>query len=365
VLDETGARLQLAKTGKGKNRSVVTVRDIERTIAFIARIPEKTVSSSEKEKLKNLERDLKMLIFGQDEAIDKVTSSILLTRSGLGHETRPVANFLFVGATGVGKTELAKQLAKLMGIHFERVDMSEYMEKHSVSKLIGAPPGYVGHDQGGILTESINKNPHAVLLLDEIEKAHEDVFNILLQVMDHGKLTDSNGRTTDFRNVVLIMTSNAGARERESGSIGLGAKLEDLGKSKGDKVIKQLFSPEFRNRLDAIVQFNPLSNREILLIVDKFLIQLEDQLTKKGVVLNISQDVRNWLAEKAYDPKLGARPIARFIDEKIRRYLAKEILFGGLEKGGVVEIALLDDNLSFSFKKQKVKKQKEKQAQES
>lgn len=276
-----------------------------------------------------------------------------MSRSGLGNELKPIANFLFAGPTGVGKTELAKQLALTMGINFERIDMSEYMEKHAVSKLIGAPPGYVGFDEGGILTDKINKNPYSVLLLDEIEKAHPDVFNILLQVMDHGKLTDSNGKTTDFRNVILIMTSNAGANELESGSIGLGGG-RTLNVAKRDKALKNYFSPEFRNRLDAIINFSHLGKENIKSIVDKFIIELENQLSEKSVYLEVSDALVSWFMENGYDPKMGARPIGRLIDEKLRRPLANEVLFGKLENGGKVIADLDKEEVKFEFIKEKV-----------
>jgi ATP-dependent Clp protease ATP-binding subunit ClpA len=292
-----------------------------------------------------------MLIFGQDQAIEKVSNAIILSRSGLGHQEKPISSFLFTGPTGVGKTELAKQLANIMGINFVRIDMSEFMEKHTVSKLIGAPPGYVGFEQGGILTDAINKTPYSVLLLDEIEKAHPDVFNILLQVMDHGSLADSNGRTTDFRNVILIMTSNAGAKEMEAGAIGLAGKVAigETNSTKRDAAIKNFFTPEFRNRLDAIIGFNKLDNINIQMVVDKFLMQLENQLDDKKVDLEVTNEAKDWLARTGYDSKLGARPIARLIDEKIKKPLAHEILFGKLEQGGKVKVVVKNDELDFIF----------------
>ena len=353
VMDEVGAYLRIKnKDAKEENRrSNVELSDIEKIVAKIARIPEKNISRNEKDRLKNLERDLKLLIFGQDEAVEKVSNAIILSRSGLSNQQKPIANFLFAGPTGVGKTELAKQLAMTMGIHFERIDMSEYMEKHSVSKLIGAPPGYVGFDQGGILTEKINKNPYSVLLLDEIEKAHPDIFNILLQVMDHGKLTDSNGKTFDFRNVIIIMTSNAGASEMESGSIGLGS--QKLNTAKRDQTIKNYFSPEFRNRLDAIIHFNSLDSKNIESIVEKFIMELENQLLEKKVELEVSQEVISWLSENGYDPKMGARPLGRLVDEHLRKPLANELLFGKLENGGKV-LALLEKNsIKFEISEEK------------
>ncbi|MDA9793153.1 ATP-dependent Clp protease ATP-binding subunit ClpA [Bacteriovoracaceae bacterium] len=352
VIDEVGAYLRLKP--EKERRTYATLDDVEHIIALIARIPQKSITANEKDKLKNLERDLKYLLFGQDQAISKVNNAIILSRSGLGSADRPIASFLFSGPTGVGKTELAKQLSNIMGIHFQRIDMSEFMEKHSISKLIGAPPGYVGFDQGGILTDNINKNPYSVLLLDEIEKAHPDVFNLLLQVMDHGKLTDSNGRTTDFRNVILILTSNAGAKEYETGSIGLGSANTVENTSKRDQAIKNFFSPEFRNRLDAIVHFKKLSQVNILSIVDKFLMELENQLLDKGVDMEVESEAKLWLAKKGYDPKLGARPISRLINEIIKKPLANEILFGKLANGGKIIIGFKDDKLSFNYKTQKV-----------
>jgi ATP-dependent Clp protease ATP-binding subunit ClpA len=322
VIDEVGAFLRIKNSNNSAEPIVDVLEDhIELIVAKIARIPQKSISVSEKDRLKNLERDLKLLIFGQDSAVKSVADAIILSRSGLGNGLKPIANFLFAGPTGVGKTELAKQLAMTMGIHFERIDMSEYMEKHAVSKLIGAPPGYVGFDQGGLLTEKINQNPYSVLLLDEIEKAHPDVFNILLQIMDHGKLTDSNGKTTDFRNVVLIMTSNAGATAYDSGSIGF-SSLQSASLSKRDQALKGYFTPEFRNRLDAIIYFNSLGIENIKSIVEKFIIELENQLAEKNVYLDVSDELMEWFAQKGYDPKMGARPIGRLIDEKLRKKLA-------------------------------------------
>ena len=349
VIDEVGSYLRLKP--ETKPGTEVTVEDIEKIVAKIARIPQKSISTNEKEKIRYLERDLKMMIFGQDEAVDKVANAIILSRSGLGHQEKPIASFLFTGPTGVGKTELAKQLANIMGINFVRIDMSEFMEKHTVSKLIGAPPGYVGFEQGGVLTDAINKTPYSVLLLDEIEKAHPDVFNILLQVMDHGALTDSNGRTTDFKNVILIMTSNAGAKEMEAGSIGLAGKVAGLetNATKRDAAIRNFFTPEFRNRLDAVIGFNKLDNKNIEMVVDKFLMQLEDQLNDKKVEMDVGRDAKEWLARKGYDSKLGARPIARLIDEKIKKPLAHEILFGKLEMGGKVTVGVRNDELEFIF----------------
>ena len=349
VIDEVGAYIRLKPdTTAGVE---VSLQDIEHIVAKIARIPQKSISTNEKEKLRHLERDLKMMIYGQDQAIEKVSNAIYLSRSGLGHVDKPIANFLFTGPTGVGKTELAKQLAHIMGINFVRIDMSEFMEKHTVSKLIGAPPGYVGFDQGGVLTDAIHKNPYTVLLLDEIEKAHPDVFNILLQVMDHGALADSNGRSSDFRNVILIMTSNAGAKEMEAGSIGLSASMRagENNSIKRDQAIKNYFTPEFRNRLDAIIGFNKLDNRNIEMVVSKFLMELENQLVEKKIELEVTGAAKGWLSKNGYDAKLGARPIARLIDEKIKKPLAHEILFGKLEGGGKVVVDVKDDELDFTF----------------
>ena len=337
IIDEVGALIKLDP--KRAADRMATIHDIESVVATLARIPERNVTMKEKDRLKNLERDLKLLIFGQDEAIEKVSNAILMSRSGLREDIKPVASFLFIGPTGVGKTELAKQLASTMGINFLRIDMSEYMEKHSVAKLIGAPPGYVGFDQGGILTEKINQTPYSILLLDEIEKAHPDIYNILLQIMDHGKLTDSNGRATDFRNVILIMTSNAGAKDMESGSIGFSQERQD-NSVKRDQSIKNTFSPEFRNRLDAIIQFNKLGVININKVVEKLLMELENQLLSKSIDLQYSTEVVNFISNKAYDQKLGARPIARFIDEHVKKKLAHEILFGNLENGGDVELEI-------------------------
>jgi ATP-dependent Clp protease ATP-binding subunit ClpA len=354
VIDEVGAYLRINNVNEGDGNPVsVKMCDIEHIVAKIARIPEKSISVNEKDKLRNLDRDLKLLIFGQDKAVEQVSNAIILSRSGLANEEKPIANFLFAGPTGVGKTELAKQLAMTMGIHFERIDMSEYMEKHAISKLIGAPPGYVGFDQGGILTEKINQNPYSVLLLDEIEKAHPDIFNILLQVMDHGKLTDSNGKVTDFRNVILIMTSNAGASELESGNIGLGGSKK-ANTSKRDQALKNYFSPEFRNRLDSIIFFNNLASENIKSIVEKFIIVLENQLAEKDVFLEVSDELITWFAENGYDPKMGARPVGRLIDDKLRKPLANEVLFGNLENGGKVSANLQDNVVKFKYSKKKV-----------
>ncbi|MBP9673678.1 MAG: AAA family ATPase [Bacteriovoracaceae bacterium] len=347
IMDEAGVLVHL-KSPSSKRKNTVTTKDIESVISHMARIPKQTLSSSEKEKVADLEKNLKLTIFGQDEAIAHITKAILLSRSGLTSNQKPIASFLFLGPTGVGKTELAKQLSIILGIHFERIDMSEFMEKHSVAKLIGAPPGYVGHDEGGILTERIHKNPHSVLLLDEIEKAHVDIYNILLQVMDHGKLTDSSGRTTNFRNVVLIMTSNAGAQEADLASIGL-QTADGLSQIKREKSVKSIFSPEFRNRLDGIIHFNKLNATAVIMVVEKLLMELEQSLLVKKINLEVKEGVKGWIAKKGYDEKMGARPFARFMDEKIKKILAHEILFGSLQNGGKVILDIINDEISFSY----------------
>ena len=345
AIDEAGA---LRRVKGNSNKKSISKRDIELVVANMANIPKITVETTEKQKLGTLKDELKLLIYGQDHAVESVGDAIILSKSGLSNETKPIASFLFAGPTGVGKTELAKQLSMQLGCHMERFDMSEYMEKHSVSKLIGAPPGYVGHEQGGMLTDAIKKNPHCVLLLDEIEKAHPDLFNILLQVMDHGKLTDSLGRTTDFRNVVLIMTTNAGAKDMEAGRIGLGsAKSGNL--SKRDKTIKNFFSPEFRNRLDEIVHFNKLSTEFVVKIVEKFVSELEVKLVAKNVELELSEKAKVWLADNGFDEKMGARPIARMVDQKLKKVLSGEILFGKLVKGGKVFVDVENDDLSLKI----------------
>ncbi|NVZ08407.1 ATP-dependent Clp protease ATP-binding subunit ClpA [Allochromatium humboldtianum] len=344
VIDEAGAHVQLMAPSKRKKR--IDVADVEAIVAKIARIPPKRVSASDAESLKNLDRDLKMVVYGQDAAIDALTSAIRMNRSGLGHEEKPIGSFLFTGPTGVGKTEVTRQLARILGMELLRFDMSEYMERHTVSRLIGAPPGYVGFDQGGLLTEQINKHPHAVLLLDEIEKAHPDVFNLLLQVMDHGALTDNNGRKADFRNVVLVMTTNAGAEETSRRSIGF---TEQDHATDGMEALKRYFTPEFRNRLDTIVQFGPLNEETILNVVDKFIFELEQQLEEKKVALTIDQDARRWLADTGYDPKMGARPMARVIQQHIKKPLANELLFGDLVGGGSVRVFIRDGAVAFEI----------------
>ena len=344
VIDEAGAANQLLPVSKRKK--TVSVADVETVVAKIARIPPRKVSSSDTEALRNLKRDLQMVVFGQDEAIDALSSAIRMNRSGLGNEQKPVGNFLFAGPTGVGKTEVTRQLARVLGLELIRFDMSEYMERHTVSRLIGAPPGYVGFDQGGLLTEEINKHPHSVLLLDEVEKAHPDVFNLLLQVMDHGTLTDNNGRKADFRNVILIMTTNAGASEATRASIGFTTQDHS---SDAMSAIRKLFTPEFRNRLDAIIQFNGLDRATILSVVDKFLFELEQQLEEKHVSMTVDAGVRDWMAEKGYDPQMGARPMARVIQEHIKKPLAEELLFGRLSHGGRVRISVVDTELAFDI----------------
>ena len=344
VIDEVGAAVKIQPPDKRKKS--IGAKDIERIVAKIAKIPPRSVSTSDKEQLQNLDRDLKLTVFGQDTAIDTLTSTIRLSRSGLGHPEKPIGCFLFSGPTGVGKTEVAKQLAHTMGIEFIRFDMSEYMEKHTVSRLIGAPPGYVGFDQGGLLTDAINRNPYAVLLLDEIEKAHPDLFNILLQVMDHAALTDNNGKKADFRNIILIMTTNAGAREMSGTPLGFGARSNA---GKGKEAIEKMFSPEFRNRLDAMIVFNSLSMDIIERVVDKFIIELDHQLNEKKVFLQLTVKARRWLAEKGYDPSFGARPMARLIQNEIKRVLADEILFGQLQSGGKVEVDENEGKLAFTY----------------
>jgi ATP-dependent Clp protease ATP-binding subunit ClpA len=342
VIDEAGAAQRILP--KSKQRRVITPREIEDIIAKIARIPAKTVSSDDKNSLKTLDRDLKAVVFGQDAAIDALSTAIKMSRSGLGNPQKPIGNFLFSGPTGVGKTEVARQLAYILGVELIRFDMSEYMERHAVSRLIGAPPGYVGFDQGGLLTEAVNKHPYAVVLLDEVEKAHPDIFNVLLQVMDHGTLTDTNGRKADFRNVVLIMTTNAGAEMLNKATIGFSNSRES-----GDEMgeIRRMFTPEFRNRLDAIIPFAPLAEPIILQVVDKFLMQLEEQLHEKKVEASFTDALKRYLAKQGFDPLMGARPMARLIQDTIRKALADELLFGRLAQGGHVVVDVdSDDKIS-------------------
>jgi len=340
VIDEAGARQRLLT--EDKRVSIIGVTEIEQIVARMARIPEKQVSASDRDVLRNLDRNLKMVIFGQDPAIDSLAAAIKMSRSGLGDGDKPIGSFLFAGPTGVGKTEVTRQLAMQLGIELVRFDMSEYMEAHSVSRLIGAPPGYVGFDQGGLLTEKIVKTPHCVLLLDEIEKAHPDVFNILLQVMDHGALTDTNGREANFRNVILVMTTNAGAHQAARRSIGFTKQDHS---TDAMEVIRKAFTPEFRNRLDAVIQFGGLGFDNILRVVDKFIIELETLLQEKQVSLNVNPEARQWLAEHGFDPDMGARPMARVIQEKIKRPLADELLFGKLSGGGRVNVSVRDGDL--------------------
>jgi ATP-dependent Clp protease ATP-binding subunit ClpA len=340
VIDEAGANQRLLPPSRRKK--TIGVADIETIVSKIARIPAKTVSASDKDSLRTLGRDLKMVVYGQDEAIETLTGAIKMSRSGLGSEQKPIGSFLFAGPTGVGKTEVTRQLALIMGIELIRFDMSEYMERHTVSRLIGAPPGYVGFDQGGLLTEAVTKHPHAVLLLDEIEKAHPDVFNLLLQVMDHGTLTDNNGRKADFRNVAIVMTTNAGASEMSRPSIGFAHQDHS---SDGMEAIRKLFSPEFRNRLDAVIQFKALDPTVMTRVVDKFIYELEAQLQDKGVTLDVENSGREWLAEHGFDPKMGARPMARVIQEHIKKPLAEELLFGRLANGGHLAIRAEDGQL--------------------
>ena len=346
VIDEVGASRMLVP--ENKRKKTVSLKDVEDVVAMIARIPPKSVSKDDRETLKSLERDLKTVVFGQDIAIEALSSAIKLSRAGLRDPEKPIGSYLFSGPTGVGKTEVAKQLAHVLGVELVRFDMSEYMERHSVSRLIGAPPGYVGFDQGGLLTDSIDQQPHSVLLLDEIEKAHPDLFNILLQVMDHGKLTDNNGKSVDFRNVVLIMTTNAGAADMAKATIGFEREVrvgEDL------EAIEKMFTPEFRNRLDAVVPFSVLPPEVVTRVVDKFVMELEVQLDDRNVVIELTDSAREWLAQKGYDPKYGARPLSRIIQEHIKKPLAEELLFGKLSKGGAVLVKVKDGKIAFGFPK--------------
>jgi len=346
VIDETGAAQMLVP--ENRRRKTITAKEVEACIATMARIPPKSVSRDDREVLKNLDRDLKTMVFGQDTAIEALVSAIKLARAGLREAEKPIGSYLFSGPTGVGKTEVARQLARTMGIEITRFDMSEYMERHTVSRLIGAPPGYVGFDQGGLLTDAIDQHPHSVLLLDEIEKAHPDLFNILLQVMDYGKLTDHNGKIVDFRNVILIMTTNAGAAELAKQAIGFGSGIRT---GHDEEAINRMFTPEFRNRLDATISFAPLAPETIGRVVDKFVLQLEEQLADRNVTIELDASARDWLAGKGYDPLFGARPLARIIQEHIKKPLAEELLFGSLAKGGIVRVSVDKeaDKLAFIF----------------
>ncbi len=354
IIDEVGAAQMLVPPAKRKK--LINVKDIEDVVAAIARIPAKTVTKDDRAALQSMERDLKTMVFDQDEAIKTLSDSIKLARAGLREPEKPIGCYLFSGPTGVGKTEVARQLAKTMGIELQRFDMSEYMERHSVSRLIGTPPGYVGFDQGGLLTDAVDKHPHSVLLLDEIEKAHQDIFNILLQVMDYGKLTDNNGKTVDFRNVILIMTTNAGAAELAKAPMGFEreARMED-----DQEAIKRLFTPEFRNRLDAVVPFKALGPRTVEKVVDKFIIQLEGQLADRNVTIELSPEARKYLAKEGYDPAMGARPLSRIIQEKIKRPLAEELLFGKLTNGGIVQIDYRNNEIVFDYSEASPKEKSE------
>ncbi len=344
VIDEAGAAQHLLT--ESRRRKTIGVKEIEAVVAKLARIPPKNVSKDDAEVLRDLEKNLKRVVFGQDPAIEALSSAIKLSRAGLREPEKPIGNYLFAGPTGVGKTEVAKQLADTLGVELLRFDMSEYMEKHAVSRLIGAPPGYVGFDQGGLLTDGVDQHPHCVLLLDEIEKAHPDVYNILLQVMDHGKLTDHNGRTVDFRNVILIMTTNAGAAEQAKSAIGFG---RDRREGEDTAAIERTFTPEFRNRLDAVISFAPLPKEVILKVVDKFVLQLEAQLMDRNVMIELTRPAAEWLADKGYDDRMGARPLARVIQEHIKKPLAEELLFGKLAKGGVIKVGLKDGKLDLKI----------------
>ncbi|MFA5581462.1 MAG: ATP-dependent Clp protease ATP-binding subunit ClpA [Paracoccaceae bacterium] len=344
VIDEAGAAQHLL--ADSKRRKTISPKEIEAVVAKIARIPSKNVSKDDAEVLRDLERSLKRVVFGQDTAIEALSSAIKLARAGLREPEKPIGNYLFAGPTGVGKTEVAKQLADVLGVELLRFDMSEYMEKHAVSRLIGAPPGYVGFDQGGMLTDGVDQHPHCVLLLDEIEKAHPDVYNILLQVMDHGKLTDHNGRTVDFRNVILIMTSNAGAAEQAKAAFGFGRERRE---GEDTAAIERTFTPEFRNRLDAVISFAPLPKEVILQVVEKFVLQLEAQLMDRNVHIELSEDAAAWLADMGYDDRMGARPLGRVIQEHIKKPLAEELLFGRLAKGGVVRVGLRDGKIDLQI----------------
>jgi ATP-dependent Clp protease ATP-binding subunit ClpA len=353
VIDEVGASQMLLPVAK--RRKTISVRDVETVIAKMARIPPKSVSKDDRAALQNLERDLKTMVFGQDRAITELAAAIKLARAGLREPEKPIGSYLFSGPTGVGKTEVARQLSRSLGVELTRFDMSEYMERHSVSRLIGAPPGYVGFDQGGLLTDAIDQHPHSVLLLDEIEKAHPDLFNILLQVMDYGKLTDHNGKSIDFRNVILIMTTNAGAADMAKHAIGFAREVRT---GDDEEAINRMFTPEFRNRLDAVISFSALSLEVVARVVDKFVMELEAQLSDRNVSIDLSEAARGWLAKKGYDPLYGARPLARVIQERIKKPLAEELIFGKLAKGGLVEVDIVDGQPSFAYSEPAPKKPK-------
>ncbi|NDE90675.1 MAG: AAA family ATPase, partial [Alphaproteobacteria bacterium] len=359
VIDEVGAAQKLLPVAKRKKN--IQVKDIEAVVATMARIPPKNVTQDDREVLRNLDRDLKTMVYGQNQAIDALVTAIKLSRAGLRDMEKPIGSYLFAGPTGVGKTEVARQLSRSLGIELKRFDMSEYMERHSVSRLIGAPPGYVGFDQGGLLTDAVEQNPHCVLLLDEVEKAHPDLFNILLQVMDYGKLTDNNGKSVDFRNVILIMTTNAGAADMVKHTIGFNREVRE---GEDMEAINKLFTPEFRNRLDAIVPFKALGKETIGRVVEKFVLQLEAQLSDRQVTIALSDAARNWLGDKGYDPLYGARPLARIIQEHIKKPLADELLFGKLAKGGAVMVDVAEDKLTFVYP-DKPSEAKEKKAKET
>ena len=353
VIDEVGAMQMLVVPSKRKK--TITPKEIEQVIATMARIPPKSVSTDDKLALSTLETDLKRVVFGQNSAIEKLSSAIKLARAGLREPEKPIGNYLFTGPTGVGKTEVAKQLAAILGIPLQRFDMSEYMERHSVSRLIGAPPGYVGFDQGGLLTDAVDQNPHCVLLLDEIEKAHPDLFNILLQVMDNGRLTDQHGKSVDFRNVILIMTTNAGASDMARETLGFGQLTRE---GEDEEAVQKMFTPEFRNRLDAIVPFGYLPTEVVARVVDKFVLQLELQLADRNVHIQLDDESRAWLTEKGYDKMYGARPMGRLIQEKIKQPLAEELLFGKLVHGGEVTVKMKDGALTFAIEPAAPKKPK-------
>ena len=345
VIDETGASQKLKPSSKRKK--LIGQKDIEATISKMAKIPSKHVTRDDSKKLKDLDKSLKRFIFGQDKAIDEIVASIRLSRAGLRDLQKPIGSYLFAGPTGVGKTELVRQLSSVLSVELLRFDMSEYMERHAVSRLIGAPPGYVGFDQGGLLTDGVDQNPYSIVLLDEIEKAHPDIFNILLQIMDHGTLTDQNGRKVDFRNTIIVLTTNAGATDLAKPALGFN---RDEREGEDKEAIDRLFNPEFRNRLDSIISFNSLPDKVIQKVVEKFILELESQLDNKNVFINISPDAASWLGKKGYDKNMGARPLSRLIQEKVKKPIAEEILYGVLEKRGTVNVSLKKDKLNFVYK---------------